>query len=61
MPLRSTKKYGEQIANAAAQMESLNGIYQMQMDAANKQAALNDSVAANAEQLKIKWKKWPIT
>ena len=50
--LESTKKYGEQIANAAAQMESLNGIYQMQMEAANKQAALNDSVAANAEQLK---------
>ena len=50
--LESTKKYGEQIANAAAQMESLNGLYQMQMEAANKQAALNDSVAANAEQLK---------
>ena len=50
--LESTKKYGEQISNAAAQMESLNGIYQMQMEAANKQAALNDSVAANAEQLK---------
>ena len=50
--LESTKKYGEQISNAAAQMESLNGIYQMQMEAANKQAALNESVAANAEQLK---------
>ena len=50
--LESTKKYGEQISNAAAQMESLNGIYQMQMDAANKQAALNESVAANEEQLK---------
>lgn len=50
--LESTKKYGEQISNAAAQMESLNGLYQMQMEAANKQAALNESVAANAEQLK---------
>ena len=50
--LESTKKYGEQIASAAAQMESLNGIYQMQMEAANRQAALNESVAANAEQLK---------
>lgn len=50
--IESTKKYGEQIANAAAQMESLNSLYQMQMEAANRQAALNDSVAANAEQLK---------
>ena len=50
--LESTKKYGEQIASAAAQMESLNGIYQMQMEAANRQTALNESVAANAEQLK---------
>ena len=50
--LESTKKYGEQIANAAAQMESLNGLYQMQMEAANRQTALNESVAANAEQLK---------
>lgn len=50
--LESTKKYGEQIANAASQMESLNGLYQMQMEAANRQTALNESVAANAEQLK---------
>jgi len=50
--LDSTKKYGEQIAHAAAQMESLNGVYQVQMDAANRQAALNEKVAENAEQLK---------
>ena len=50
--LDSTKKYGEQIAHAAMQMESLNGVYQVQMEAANRQAALNDKVAENAEQLK---------
>jgi gliding motility-associated protein GldL len=50
--LDSTKKYGEQIAHAATQMESLNGVYQVQMEAANRQAALNDKVAENAEQLK---------
>ena len=50
--LESTKKYGEQIANAAAQMESLNGMYQVQMDAVNRQRELNESIAANAEQLK---------
>jgi gliding motility-associated protein GldL len=51
--LESTKKYGEQIANAAAQMERLNGMYQIQLEAVNRQSALNDSVAANAEQLKV--------
>jgi gliding motility-associated protein GldL len=51
--LESTKKYGEQIANAAAQMETLNGMYQIQMEAVNRQSALNEKVAANAEQLKV--------
>jgi len=50
--LESTKKYGEQIANAATQMEALNGMYQIQMEAVNRQSALNEKVAANSEQLK---------
>jgi hypothetical protein len=28
-------------------------MYQVQMEAVNRQSALNDSVAANAEQLKV--------
>ena len=50
--LESTKKYGEQISQAASQMEALNGMYQIQMESVNRQSALNEKVAANSEQLK---------
>lgn len=48
----STNSYNEQMAKAAAQMESLNGLYQVQMENANKQAELNNSLAENSEKLK---------
>jgi gliding motility-associated protein GldL len=48
----STNSYNEQMAKAAAQMESLNGLYQVQMENANKQAELNSSLAENSEKLK---------
>jgi gliding motility-associated protein GldL len=48
----STNSYNEQMAKAAAQMESLNGLYQIQMENANKQAELNSSLAENSEKLK---------
>ncbi len=37
---------------ASTQMESLNGLYQVQMENANKQAELNSSLAENSEKLK---------
>ena len=48
----STKKYGEEMALAAAQMESLNSLYKVQVESSSRQAEMNDQVAENTEQLK---------
>ena len=48
----STVKYNEQVELAATQMESLNGLYQVQMENSNKQAELNNSMIENSELLK---------
>ncbi len=50
--ISSTNKYNDQMSLAAVQMESLNGLYQVQMENANKQAELNSSLADNSEKLK---------
>lgn len=50
--IATTNSYNEQMALAASQMESLNGLYQVQMENANKQAELNSSLAENSEKLK---------
>ena len=50
--IASTNSYNEQMSLASTQMESLNGLYQVQMENANKQAALNSSLADNSEKLK---------
>ncbi|MCM5662676.1 type IX secretion system motor protein PorL/GldL [Galbibacter mesophilus] len=50
--LTSTKKYSEELSLAAAQMESLNSLYKVQLESANKQAAIQEEVAANAGKLK---------
>ncbi|MGH1383711.1 gliding motility protein GldL [Kordia sp.] len=50
--ISSTKKYGEQMSLAAAQMESLNSLYKVQMDSANRQAAINEEAVENAAKLK---------
>ena len=50
--IASTNKYNDQMSLAAVQMESLNGLYQVQMENANKQAELNSSLAENSEKLK---------
>lgn len=54
--LSSTKKYSEELSLAAAQMESLNSLYKLQLDSANRQAAINEEVTVNAEQLKEQMK-----
>lgn len=50
--ISTTQKYNEQVEKAASQMESLNGLYQVQMDNANKQAELNNNMIENSQRLK---------
>jgi len=50
--ISSIVKYNEQVELAATQMESLNGLYQVQMENSNKQAELNNSMIENSELLK---------
>ncbi len=49
--IAATNKYSEQMTLAAAQMESLNALYKVQMDSAANQAEANKVAADNAEQL----------
>ena len=46
------KKYAEEMSKAAAQMEALNGLYQMQMQSAERNAQINNEVAENNMKLK---------
>ena len=48
----STKKYGEEMSLAAAQMETLNSLYKAQVESSSRQAAANDAIAENAGRLK---------
>ena len=50
--LASTKKYSEELTLAASQMESLNGLYKIQLESASKNAQINDEVAENNLKLK---------
>ncbi|MBC7641175.1 MAG: gliding motility protein GldL [Flavobacterium sp.] len=50
--MNAQKKYSEQMVAAATQMESLNGLYKMQLQSAEKHAAANEEVAANNIKLK---------
>lgn len=50
--ISSQKKYSEEMAMAAAQMESLNSLYKSQVESTAKQAEVNQQVAENAAQLK---------
>jgi gliding motility-associated protein GldL len=48
----STKKYAEEMTKAASQLESLNGLYQIQLQSAERNAQINDEVAENNLKLK---------
>ena len=48
----STKKYAEEMTKAATQLETLNGLYQVQLQSAERNAKINDEVAANNLKLK---------
>jgi gliding motility-associated protein GldL len=54
--MSSTKKYSEEMALAAAQMDSLNSLYKIQIESTSRQAEANQEAAANAEQLKQQMK-----
>ncbi len=47
-----TKKYSEELSHAAAQMESLNSLYKVQLESASRQASINEEVVQNAGALK---------
>lgn len=50
--MNSTKKYSEEMALAASQMDSLNSLYKVQIESASRQTEANQAIAENAEQLK---------
>ncbi len=50
--LNATKKYSEEMSLAAAQMESLNSLYKVQLDSVNRQSSINEESIENAAKLK---------
>lgn len=50
--IAATKKYSEELSLAAAQMESLNSLYKIQLESANRNAEANKEIADNASRLK---------
>lgn len=49
----STRKYSEEMSLAAAQMESLNSLYKVQLESVSRNAEINKEVAENADKLKV--------
>ena len=50
--IASQKKYSEEMSMAAAQMESLNSLYKVQLESAARNADANKEIADNAAKLK---------
>ncbi|MDG1811401.1 MAG: gliding motility protein GldL [Polaribacter sp.] len=50
--ISATNSYNEEMTKAVSQMESLNGLYQVQVQNANKQADINTSLVEHSEKLK---------
>ena len=50
--IAATNRYSEQLSLAAAQMESLNSLYQVQVESASRQAEINTESIENASKLK---------
>ncbi|WP_411028850.1 gliding motility protein GldL [Spongiimicrobium sp. 3-5] len=50
--IEHTKKYSEELSQAASQMESLNSLYKVQLESASRQASINEEVVQNAGALK---------
>ncbi len=49
--ISATNSYNEQMSRAAAQMESLNSLYQTQVENASRQADLNSAMVENSQRL----------
>ena len=50
--ISATNRYSEQLSLAAAQMESLNSLYQVQLESASRQAEINQESVESAGKLK---------
>ncbi|MGE5943271.1 MAG: gliding motility protein GldL [Flavobacteriales bacterium] len=50
--IAATRKYGEELSLAAAQMESLNSLYKAQLESASRQSTINAESVENAAKLK---------
>ena len=50
--IEATKKYGDELSLAAAQMESLNSLYKVQLESINKQTSINEESVENASKVK---------
>ncbi|MEZ7500611.1 gliding motility protein GldL [Flavobacterium sp. Arc3] len=50
--IASTQKYSEELTMAAAQMESLNSLYKVQLQSASRNAQINEEVLENNLKLK---------
>lgn len=50
--IASTKKYSEEMNVAAAQLESLNSLYKIQLESASRNTQINNEVAENNLKLK---------
>lgn len=50
--ISAQKKYAEEMSMAAAQMESLNSLYKVQLESASRNAQANSEIADNASKLK---------
>ena len=48
----ASQKYSDQMAQAAAQMESINGLYKAQLESATRQSEINKESIENATKLK---------
>ena len=48
----ASQKYSEEMAKAAAQMESINSLYKAQLESAGRQAEINQESIENATKLK---------
>ncbi|MHA7056332.1 type IX secretion system motor protein PorL/GldL [Aquimarina sp. M1] len=50
--IQGQKKYSEEMAKAAASLESLNSLYKVQLESSASQAEANQAIADNAQKLK---------
>lgn len=50
--MASQRKYSEELTMAAAQMETLNNLYKVQVESSSRQAQINQEVVENASKLK---------